>query len=82
MFNQPPGQALGRIPMAVVVSVILNNETLYMNLIGFDVLEQAVVISGQYIGHSVVSNYGIGECQNLSSIARIGQSFRIAVNLK
>ena len=66
--------------MAVIVRIILNNQTLSMDSIRLDVLKQIKFVLRLSVRDSIISNDRIGQGQNLTGIAGISERFSVTLN--
>jgi hypothetical protein len=63
--------------MAVLDSIVLDNNTRRLDVWGLKVSEQAMLVPGRG-GDSVVANERLSENEDLSTIGRVGHGLRVA----
>jgi hypothetical protein len=78
VIGKPLGETLLSSPMRVFPRIGADNETRNMNVAGLKVLWQSVRIPNVFIRNAVVSNEGIGQYEDLSSVGRIRKGFGVS----
>ena len=74
---QPVAQTLAGIPVAIRFAIVADNDCRGINPVALHKRGQSVVLHRKR-RHSVVSHQRIGQHHQLTGIARVGQTFRIA----
>jgi hypothetical protein len=77
-FLEPVAQTGLGVPVRIHVTVILNQETRGVDLVGLEIAGEAVVVLGVAVRNTVVSDHGRGEGQNLTLVRRIRQTFGVS----
>lgn len=77
LSGAPFAQALNGGPMAVVDSIIGDDDTGALDMRRLKVLEEVVLVSLAR-GDSVVANQGLGEDENLASVGRVGHGLGVS----
>jgi hypothetical protein len=77
LTGAPLSKRLNSGPVAVLQSVVLNDDTRGLDVGGLEVTQQTVLITGSR-RHAVVANQGLGKDENLSTVGGVGHGLGVS----
>ncbi len=78
LLFHPVAKRRGGVPVRIMVGVVLDNQTIDVNLVGFKVFGKSIFIHDGSVGHTIVTDHRCCQGKDLTLVGRIGHIFRVS----